>query len=227
MKVKVNCDSGMTEIWATLTIWGEGTSTQPGSIIYEDDTLYFDTTGFHIIELDTPIPLDEHNEIWIGIEWEQTEDDAGILYHDNGPSAPLKGCWVSQNYGTTWNELSEYGLDYNWAMGAIVEGEKAELSIINVIGPIGVNAEVKNIGEVSAYNVEYTMIVTGGILGRIFRIVSETIPELAVGETEPISSGLLLGFGPITITFTADADNAYEDSISKTGFILGPFVFLG
>jgi len=224
VKVALSCDSEQKEVWAKLTIWGEGTSTQPGNIIYEDDTLYYNKTGFHIIELSTPIPLDDHDELWIGIKWEILGDGVYIPFTDDGPAVDGKGDWA--NLGSGWDELQNFGLDYNWGMGGIVEGEgKAELSIINIKGPIGVNAEIKNIGKVTAYNVKYTMIVTGGILGGINRTVSSTKTELAVGETESISSGLLLAFGPITITVTADAVNTYEVSTSKTGFIFGPFVF--
>ena len=105
VKVALKCDYEQTEVWAKLTIWGEGTSTSPGSIIYEDDTLYFDETAFHIIELDTPIALDDHDEIWIGIEWEQTEEDARIAYADDGPAVDGKGDWVSMDGGASWQEL--------------------------------------------------------------------------------------------------------------------------
>jgi len=63
VKVKVDCDE-QYEFWARLIVYGEGTATQPGNIIYEDNTLYFDKTGYHIIELNSPIALDDHNEIW-------------------------------------------------------------------------------------------------------------------------------------------------------------------
>jgi len=226
VNVALSCDNGQLEVWAKLTIWGEGTENYPGNKIYEDDTLFFVDTGYHLIELDTPIAIDEHNEIWIGIEWEQTEDGAYIPYNDEGPVVPFKSDWVSSDNGASWSELREYGLPYNWAMGAIVEGEGTELSIINVAGPIGVNAEVKNIGKVPAYNVEYTMIVTGGILGRIFRIVSDSVTELAPDETIPIYSDLIFGLGPITIDITANASHTYEVSTTGTGFIFGPFVFI-
>ena len=68
------------------------------------------------------------------------------------------------------------------------------------------------------------MTVTGGILGMINTTVSDTILELAPDETIPISSGLMFGLGPITIDIKANASNAYEDSILKNAFILGPFV---
>ncbi len=226
VNVALSCDNGQTEVYAKLTIWGEGTATQPGSIIYEDDTLYYDVSGFHIIEISTPIALDDHDEIWIGIEWEQTEEGAFIPFTDEGPAVDGKGDWC--NLGSGWDELQEFGdppLDYNWGMGGIVEGEgKAELQIINIKGPIGVNAEIKNAGEVDANNLEYTMTVTGGILKLINKTVPGSKTALAPGATEAIGSGLILGLGPITIEITANADNAAEVTVTKTAFVLGILV---
>ena len=229
VKVRVECDNGVTEIWGKLIIYSKGNSTQPGNIIYEDDTLYFDVTGYHIIELSTPIPLDSYEELWIGLELEIWGDVHLLVSIDGGPAVPFKGDWINWD-GSNWHELRDYGmpgLDYNFYIGAIVEGEGTELIIDNITGPIGVNAEIQNTGSVPAYNVQYTMLVSGGIFDMIFRIASDTIPELAPGDTIPISSGLMFGLGPIAIDIKVNASNAYEDSITKTGFILGPFVFLG
>ena len=224
--VFLSCDNGQTELWATLTIWGEGTSTQPGSIIYEDDTLYFDATGFHIIEIDTPIALDDHEEIWIGIEWEQTAEDARIAFADDGPAVDGKGDWVSSDGGASWQELQNYGIDYNWGMGAIVGGyHPPSLSIKNVRGPIGVKADVKNIGCGCAYNLEWDITVTGGILGMVDKSFSGTRKELPVDATEAISSDLFFGFGNVYIEITADSDNGEEVTVLKKAFLLGPFVF--
>jgi len=136
-----------------------------------------------------------------------------------------EGDWYSFDGGVSWHELKDDFDLCNWVFGAIVEGEGTELSIDNINGPIGVNAEVKNIGNVPACNVHYLMLVSGGIFNMIFRIASDTIPELAPDETIPIYSDLMFGFGPITINITTSASNAYEDSIIKKAFILGPFVF--
>jgi len=225
VNVALSCDNGQTEVWAKLIIYGEGMATYPGSIIYEKPDLYFDATGFHIIELNESIALDDHDEIWISMEWDQTEV-AFIPYADAGPAVDGKGDWVA--IGGSWSELQTHGdppLDFNWGMGGIVEGEgKAELQIINIKGPIGVNAEVKNIGEADANNLEYTMTVTGGILGLINKSVPGSKTTLASGATEAIGSGLILGLGKIAIEITANADNAAEVTVTKEAFVLGILV---
>jgi len=221
--VAVSCEE-QTEVYADLIIYGEGTSTAPGSIIYEEDDLYFDESLFYTIDLTDAIALDDHNEIWISMWWEQEIEAVHIPFCDEGPVVDGKGDWVSQ--GSGWNELIEYELDHNWAMGAIIEGSNAELSIINVKGPIGVNAGIKNAGEVAANNVVYTIDVTGGILGRVNVSVPDSIATIAVGAEEAISSGIFVGFGKIDIVITANADNAVEVTATKSGFLLG-FLVIG
>jgi hypothetical protein len=224
--VTLSCDNGQTEVYANMTIWEGGTATAPGSIIYEDNGLYFDATGFYEIELTTPIALDDIDEqLWIGFEWEQTEEGAFIPFTDDGPAVAGKGDLVSQNGGASFGTLSGYGLDYNWGMGAIVSGTgKAELAIQNVAGPIGVSADVKNIGEGPATDVEYTMTVQGGILGRIDKSASGTAAELAPNGVATVSSGIIFGLGKITIEVTANAANAVEVTETFSGTVIGPLV---
>jgi hypothetical protein len=223
--VKTNTESTQKEIWANLTIYAQGTQTTPGPIIYQDNGLYFNTTEFQIVPLKVPISISNYTELWIAFDWFESEPGAYLVFADDGPAVDGKGDWNSFDNGATWDELQDFGLDYNWAMGAIVEGEGAELSIINISGPIGANAEIKNIGKVDANNLEYTITVTGGILGMISKTVSGSKTILAVGQTQSFNSGLILGFGKVFIDVTVDANNADEASILQTGFIIGPFVF--
>ena len=46
------------------------------------------------------------------------------------------------------------------------------------------------------------------------------IDNIPAGESETISSGFVLGFGPCTITVIAD-----EAKKTATGFLLGPIMF--
>jgi hypothetical protein len=225
VKVALSCDNGQTEVYANLTMWEGGSATSPGSIIYEDNGLYFDATGIYEIELTTPIAIDDYDVIWIGMEWEQTEEGAFIPFTDDGPPVTGKGDLVSQDGGASFQTLTQYNLLYNWGMGAIVEGEgKAELAIQNVAGPIGVSADCKNIGAGPATDVEVTMNVAGGLLSRIDKSATASSASLAAGATTSVSSGLIFGLGKITIDITANALNAIEVSETLEGFVLGPLV---
>lgn len=208
------------EHWGEIIIYGEGTATAPGAQI-TNESYYFDTSQFYRVDLTTPVPLSDHNEIWVACSWESWEPDH-CAYIDQGPAVIGKGDWIYLN--SVWQEIHD-SIDSNWGMGAIVEGEgKAELSITNIGGPIGVSADVKNIGGVAASDVEYSISVTGGLLSLIDKSVSGTAAELAPNGVATVKSGLIFGLGKITIEITANAANTAEVTETVTGTVLGPLV---
>ena len=211
------------EHWGFVEVYGEGTPTWPGTLLASVE-YHFEERAFYRVELNESIAIDDHNELWLVCAWESgTDDFPGGM--DGIPAVDGKGDFVFMN--GAWSEIQNAApdFDHNWCMEGIVEGEgKAELAIQNVKGPIGVKAEVKNNGDVAASNLEYTMTVTGGILGLIDKTIDGTKTELAPGTTESISSGLILGFGKIVIEITANADNAGEVTETKEGLVLGILV---
>ncbi|MCK4416425.1 MAG: hypothetical protein KAU84_04655, partial [Thermoplasmatales archaeon] len=211
------------EHWGFIEVYGEGTPTNPGSLL-ASIPYHFEERAFYRLDLNESIAIDDHNELWLVCAWESDNDDfPGGL--DGIPAVDGKGDHIYMN--SMWQETQTFGekFDHNWCMEGIVEGEgKAELSIINVKGPIGVNAEIKNAGEADASNLEYTTTVTGGILKLINKTVPGSKTTLAPGATEAIGSGLILGFGKIAIEITANADNAAEVVVTKSAFVLGILV---
>jgi hypothetical protein len=217
-----SADNGQLECDATVIIYGEGNATHPGAIIQNDTTYHFTSSGVSTISLLTPLLLDGIEELWISIEWVQTEINAYVAVMDEGPAVDGKGDW---GFDGAWSELQIYGLDYNWAIGAIVEGEgKATLSIGTIQGPIGIESEVTNIGEVPARTIDWTIQVTGGILKKVDKTATGTITELEVGASETISLGMFFGLGKIQITITAVAENADEVSVTKSAILIGPII---
>ena len=114
-------------------------------------------------------------------------------------------------------------MEYYYINGTIYAfGDPAELEIGEITGGMGkVCAEIKNVGDVDATDVTWSI----GLYGRIRPIWGEwngTIPNLPVGESEIVcTDDFILGLGRVTITVTADADNA--DKVEKTA---SAFVFL-
>jgi len=103
----------------------------------------------------------------------------------------------------------------------------AELEIIAIEGGMGVTATIKNVGDATAENVEWHIIVTGGLLGLID--VDATDVEASLAADAEIAPSTTLGFfhlGPIDIEVTAVADNADEVTETATGFVIGPFVLI-
>lgn len=69
-------------------------------------------------------------------------------------------------------------------------------------GLLKVNAVVKNTGSAAAANVSWSIKLNGGII-LLGKETTGSIPTLAAGADETITSGLILGFGKTTITVTA------------------------
>jgi hypothetical protein len=222
VNVGYSADNGQLECDATVIIYGKGTATHPGAILSNDTTYHFDASGVFTIPLATPIKLGSYDELWVAVEWVQTEATAYLAVMDDGPAVDGKGDW---GFDGNWSELQIYGLDYNWAIGAIVEGQgNAEISILNIKGPLGIKAEIKNIGVVPADNLEWSILVTGGILKRVNKTSTGSVTEVAVNASEAISMNIFFGLGQIQIEIKAHADNVVGVIVITSAVLLGPIV---
>ena len=110
-----------------------------------------------------------------------------------------------------------------------------ELQITNIQGGFAsVTMDIENIGDVTAEDIESSILVTGGILGRI-NVYHECTGCASCGTTlEPGAiktettkeAGLILGIGPIDIELTAGATNAPAVTETASGFVIGMFVII-
>jgi hypothetical protein len=110
-----------------------------------------------------------------------------------------------------------------------------ELAITSITGGLGsVTAEIKNLGEVTAEGVTSTISVKGGIFDKINLAhacagcsACGTTLDPGLTKTENTrEAGILFGFGSVTITVTADAQNANEVTETMNGFVLGFLVIV-
>jgi len=126
VNVAFYADYGQPTIDIRIYIYDKGTTTNPGTLITNDTTAFLDTTGITTVELNTPVPLSGHDELWVAIEWTQTEAGPGVYYAwmdtSTGPHVPDKSDFVYIN--STWNQLHVLSpsADGRWGIGAIVEG---------------------------------------------------------------------------------------------------------
>lgn len=104
----------------------------------------------------------------------------------------------------------------------------ASLRIESVTGGFGrVYANIANHGHKTDRNVDWTITIHGGMLGRIQIRTMGSIPYLEQGDVERVSTHkFIAGIGFIGVSVTAEADNAIKVSKEKTGFILGPFIII-
>jgi hypothetical protein len=231
VNVAFSADNGCPYIYIRIYIYDKGsTSTIPGSIIVNDTIAKLDTTGITTVPLVTPVNLSGHEELWVAVEWNDTWTGPGVYYAwldtITGPHVPQKGDFCYLN--NVWSEMYTSGADFdgNWGIGAIVEGLGAtQLSIGNIKGLIGITAEVSNIGGIdTAKNVSWSIAVTGGLFHKVTVLETGILSGIGIGSSVEIDTGVFFGFGKITISITAGAENALEVSAIKTAYVLGPFV---
>ncbi len=96
-----------------LIIWDAGTTTSPGSVLYQQNCALI-PEGWSTIALDNAVTI-SGSDIWVGFE---VIHEAGtfILGIDGGP-AIQDGDWVSED-ATNWEHLSGYGMNGNWNIRA-------------------------------------------------------------------------------------------------------------
>ena len=115
------------------------------------------------------------------------------------------------------------------------QATQTTLEITAVRGGVGkVSVTVKNIGDETAKNVTITISVKGGFFNKIdiTKICSgcgqcsNSIEPNATKTESTADAGRIIGFGPVSITVSAQAANADKIEKTSTGFVLGPLVIV-
>ena len=98
-----------------------GTATAPGSPIATGYTFGpVNTDGWQVYDIRPEnIDLAEGTELWIWAQQQHNPQQYPAAC-DEGPCVVNYGCWVSLD-GTTWANLSQYGLSYNWNIYVIID----------------------------------------------------------------------------------------------------------
>ncbi|HVQ00168.1 MAG TPA: hypothetical protein VMT57_01510 [Candidatus Thermoplasmatota archaeon] len=141
----------------------------------------------------------------------------------NGSNLYLNGTvYLTINDGQTWSEFLDadacfktYGL------------RETFLQITNSGPSLGASWIIKNVGNVTAWDVTASILVKGGLLGRINKTFSllPLFQDLPPGNQTTLTMRLF-GLGKITITLDVKAENVREVKITKQAFVLGFFIIV-
>ncbi len=117
--IYVNCSGGYSYP-GFINVYS-GTDTSPGSPIGVGDTFGPVTTdGWQVYDCSPEdIILTPGTELWVWVQQQHIQGQCPAAC-DHGPCLVNYGCWVSLD-GTSWENLSDYGLSYNWNIYAIVD----------------------------------------------------------------------------------------------------------
>ncbi|MFC2107437.1 T9SS type A sorting domain-containing protein [Bacteroidota bacterium] len=104
---------------STLKVYGPGTASAPGALLYEQAFTAV-ANSWQMIPLTTTVPLDG-NDIWIGYE---VTNNAGTYSAgcDDGPAIAGYGDMIAAPAaGLPWQPMSGVGLNFNWNIHSRVE----------------------------------------------------------------------------------------------------------
>lgn len=100
-----------------VKVYDNGTPTQPGPVLTTEP--YSTSTEEWVrIDLSTPVGISGSGDLWCAVEITQSAADFPIGV-DDGPMVNGKGGWIY--FSGAWHQLSEYNLNFNWCILAIVE----------------------------------------------------------------------------------------------------------
>ncbi len=169
--------------------------------------------------------LDIIYDQWVEIRVEiDLEADIQQFYY--GGDMLYEKSWKEGVSGGGAKEIAALDLFANGAEAVyyddfILDGEPAlepEIVIGEVTAGIGITAVIENIGAGDATDVDWSIVLDGGLI-ILGGTSGGTISTLAAGASTEVKTGLVFGFGKPTITITAA-----EDSVEKSAFVLLFFV---
>jgi outer membrane protein assembly factor BamB len=102
-----------------------------------------------------------------------------------------------------------------------------ELRIGEIKGGLGcAKIELQNIGDNDLRNVEWSIVVMGGLFDLINVSKNETIAILEAHTSDTVRAFPVFGLGSIEVTVTVTMEEITPLSQKKDGFVFGPFVFI-
>lgn len=205
-------------------------------------------TGFHTIDLDTPVGLTAGNDFYIYLEllagghpYDRTSEVLvllGALYQGTIVESTAEPGESYYRSGLNWLDLYDYEdpswppyIDAKGTANFCIKGLVVSSALeIEIVGGFGISGIIRNIGYDNVTDVEWNIAIESGLIINP-REDSGTIGTLAAGESAEISMLVLgIGLGILTdiptITMTASAPDVDTAKKTVTAKVLGPFVIL-
>jgi len=207
---------------ATLTTFAQLSSTPPDA-----PTLSGPTNGTAGIMYDfTVVTTDpDGNNVSYYIDWGDDTTSRWIGPYASGEEIIVNHSWgYPGTYEIRAKARDIHEVDSNWSepyLITIVEGPIIDIGVIKG-GLFKVSTEIKNIGSDETTDVEWSIKLDGGaFIGKVSEGTGLNIPE---GESKTVTSKLILGLGPTTVTVFAESSEGVTDIREQTGFVFLFFI---
>ncbi|RLF33588.1 MAG: hypothetical protein DRN07_02215 [Thermoplasmata archaeon] len=190
-----------------------------------------DHTGFHTVELDTPVRLEKNDDFYVylqllggGQPYDRTSEVPVLLGAEGGGTLVESAAHPGESYyrnGSQWLDLYERD-DIPWPGTAnfCIKALTVPVDMhLEVSGGLGIAVTVKNNGEKEISNLPWSIELSGLVLVQQNR--EGIIPSIPAGGEVTVESGFVLGFGPGSLKVTV-GDIGEEAEI----FMMGPLVII-
>jgi len=152
--------------------------------------------------------------------WEYGYD--AVFYHEYN---------FNDYYHSANDTIAHMNITYSTRFSRLILATLAEmaqqprpvLEITSISGGLGITAQITNIGDENASDVNAKIVITGGLF-RFINVSSTSESAILIPEYSMQAKATLFRFGKILITVTADASNADQVTKHANGFLIGPFV---
>ena len=150
--------------------------------------------------------------------WSFGDSGAGNYSYEKNPNHIYAAVGIySVNLTVQDNATPNNNYAYDQTTVTIGPADQPDLKITKISGGFGITAVIKNDGTASATNINWTIKITGGILGHINKTISGVKDTLGSGDEMTTKSGVFIGFGKLVITVSASYDEGSIVSNHATG----------
>lgn len=163
------------------------------------------------------------DDIWYWFDWDDGTNSGWIGPYNSGLPGNASHIWSDVGiYNVTVKAKDIFDVESTWSLSLPVniESSGTEIEITNRLGKI--SSTIINTGTLDLADINWSIVVTGGILGRINIQSNGTIDLLEGGEEVSVQTNkIVFGLGKIDITVKAD-----QYTKTAAGSVFGPFISL-
>lgn len=202
--------SGSGNMVAVVFVWNGSIMCSVSSCVatYEPK-FHWITTTVDTGDASTPAVYMQGDTIYvayvkIGNLYYKVSKDKGVTWGDAQQKNDVNGTVVAQKGSVDICKLGIAFVDNrngNDDIYFVQATEPAPELGISIVGGIGVQVVIQNIGDAPAANVAWSIETKGFVI--IHKEITGTIPLLNPGDEVAIKTGLMVGFGKITVTVRA------------------------
>jgi hypothetical protein len=169
----------------------------------------------------------EGEQIYYKFDWGDNTSSNWVGPYNSGVTGEASHVWtVPGEYEIRVKAKDINEKESDWSDPSSIHILQAPIMNIGVIsgGLLKVNTKINNNGEVEATNVQWSITLDGGTILMGKESMGE-ITSIPPGGSEPIKSGLILGFGKTQVTVTAEILEG-SDTREQSGLMLLFFIKL-